>query len=81
MLMACLQVIGDGVNLASRLEGITKTYGCDIIISEFTYMDIKDTFMTRELDSVAVKGKESGVKIYELICARDDAVFEGAGWQ
>lgn len=63
------------MNLASRLEGITKTYGVDIVISEFTYEDIKDTFVTRELDSVAVKGKEFGVKIYELICARDGADF------
>lgn len=69
-------VIGDGVNLASRLEGITKTYACDIIISEFTMVDIESHFITRELDTVAVKGKDAGVKIFELVAARDETVFE-----
>lgn len=61
-------VMGDPVNLASRLEGINKEYGTHIIISEFTYAEIKDTFTCREVDWVRVKGKNKPVRIFELIC-------------
>lgn len=60
-------VIGDGVNLSSRLEGITKQYGCDIVISEHTYELCKDQIWVRELDRIRVKGKNEPVRIYELI--------------
>lgn len=60
-------VLGDSVNLASRLEGLNKTYGTNIIISEFTYEQVKEDIIARELDLVRVKGKEKPVKIYELI--------------
>ncbi|MCP6760923.1 MAG: GAF domain-containing protein [Fischerella sp. CENA71] len=60
-------VIGDGVNLSSRLEAITKEYGCDIIISEFTYQLCRDRIWVRELDKIRVKGKHQAVNIYELI--------------
>lgn len=60
-------VIGDAVNLASRLEGITKTYGVQIVISEYTYQEVHEFFDTRELDSVAVKGQAKGIRIYELL--------------
>ncbi len=60
-------VMGDAVNLASRLEGINKTYGTRIILSEFTYNEVKDSFVCREVDWVRVKGKALPVKIYELI--------------
>ena len=60
-------VIGDGVNLSSRLEGITKEYRCDIIISEYTYQLCGDRIWVRELDKVRVKGKNEAVSIYELI--------------
>jgi adenylate cyclase len=60
-------VMGDAVNLASRLESITKQYGVRIVASEFTYEQTKDIFVWRYLDKVAVKGKKTGVKIYELI--------------
>jgi adenylate cyclase len=60
-------VMGDGVNLASRLEGITKEYGVQIVISQFTYDDVKDMFTCRELDLVRVKGKLEPIRIYELI--------------
>jgi adenylate cyclase len=60
-------VIGDGVNLSSRLEGVTKEYGCDIILSEFTYQLCRDRIWARELDKIRVKGKHQAVNIYELI--------------
>ncbi|MBD2296009.1 GAF domain-containing protein [Anabaena sphaerica FACHB-251] len=60
-------VIGDGVNLSSRLEGVTKEYGCDIIISEFTYNLCSDLVWVRQLDKIRVKGKHQAVEIYELI--------------
>ncbi|MCL1467591.1 GAF domain-containing protein [Argonema galeatum] len=60
-------VIGDGVNLSSRLEGVTKEYGCDIILSEFTYNLCGDRIWVRELDKIRVKGKHEAVTIYELI--------------
>jgi adenylate cyclase len=61
-------VMGDSVNLGSRLEGINKEYGTRIIISEFTYEDVKDNFTAREVDWVRVKGKYKPVRIFELIC-------------
>jgi adenylate cyclase len=73
-------VIGDGVNLSSRLETVTKEYGCDIILSEFTYQLCSDRIWTRQLDKIRVKGKHQAVNIYELIGDRthplDDATQE-----
>lgn len=65
-------VIGDTVNLASRLEGINKFYCTDIIINESTYRVVKDHFETRMLDYVVVKGKKLPVAIYELISEKED---------
>jgi adenylate cyclase len=59
-------VIGDAVNLASRLESKNKDYGTEIIISEFTLARIGDSIETRYLDEVKVKGKDKAVKIYEV---------------
>ncbi|MCK4739666.1 MAG: adenylate/guanylate cyclase domain-containing protein [Deltaproteobacteria bacterium] len=59
--------IGDAVNLSSRLEGMNKVYGTQILVSEFTYAEAKDDFIFRELDLVRVKGKEKPVAIYELM--------------
>ncbi len=60
-------VIGDTVNLASRLEGINKFYGTTIACSESTYALVKDRIATRKLDLVAVKGKTEAVAIYEVL--------------
>lgn len=60
-------VIGDNVNLASRLEGAGKEYGTGIIISEATFSQAADRVEVRELDFLQVKGKEIPVRIYELL--------------
>ncbi len=60
-------VMGDSVNLASRLEGTTKEYGIRIIINETTNEDVKGKFITREIDRVKVKGKNLPVAIFELL--------------
>jgi adenylate cyclase len=60
-------VVGDTVNLASRLEGVNKMYGTEIIISEEVYKEVKEYALARPLDVVAVKGKNKGIKIYELL--------------
>lgn len=60
-------VLGDSVNLASRLEAINKYYGTDVIVGESTYEVVKDQFCFRPIDVVAVKGKTRGVKIYQLL--------------
>ncbi len=60
-------VIGDPVNLASRLEGLNKYYGSEILISESTYLAAKEGVVARPLDWVSVKGKTAGVLVYELL--------------
>ena len=62
-------VMGDAVNLGSRLESITKQYGVGIIIGEGTWELVKDQFAFRELDRVRVKGKAEPVGIYEPLGA------------
>ncbi|MGL5081039.1 MAG: GAF domain-containing protein [Microcoleaceae cyanobacterium] len=65
-----LTSIGDGVNLASRLEGASKQYGTDLIISENTYQPYAEHLIVRELDFITVKGKSKPIRIYELIGIR-----------
>jgi adenylate cyclase len=66
--------IGDGVNLGSRLESVSKQYGCDIIISNNTYRQCQDNIWARELDYIRVKGRNEPVAIYELVGLRSDAI-------
>ena len=65
-------VLGDTVNLASRLEGANKFYGTTILISEDTFQLAGPAFLARELDSIRVKGRQAPVKIYELIGKRGE---------
>ena len=60
-------IMGDSVNLASRLEGINRQFGTNIIISESTFLQVKDQVVARELDLIRVKGKMHPVKVYELL--------------
>ncbi len=60
-------VMGDNVNLASRLEGANKEYGTYIMLSETTHELVKDLFTTRELDFLVVKGRTKPMKVYELL--------------
>ena len=59
--------IGDTINLGSRLESITKDFNVPVVISEATWLEIKDLFETRYLGEVTVKGKEIPVKIYTVL--------------
>ena len=65
-------VLGDSVNLASRLEALNKVYGTNILISESTFLQAKEAVIVRRLDKVAVKGKTQPTNIYELIGLSDD---------
>lgn len=65
-------VIGDNVNLASRLEGLTKQYGAQILISSATYNSLKDIYNIRPIDLVEVKGKSEAIEIFEVICNTKD---------
>jgi adenylate cyclase len=65
-------VLGDTVNLASRLEGANKLYGTTILISEDTFRLAGPAFLARELDSIRVKGRQTPVRIYELTGKRGE---------
>jgi len=68
-------LIGDGVNLASRLEGLCKQYHAGILISEHTYRRLRGTYRIREVDRVVVKGKTETVGIYEILDYYDEKTF------
>ncbi len=65
-------IIGDNVNLASRLEGLTKQYGANILISKASYDRLTQEYKIRPIDLVEVKGKSKAVEIYEIICNNKD---------
>jgi len=69
-------VLGDAVNLASRLESSTKYYGVSLIVGERTRELALDHFIWRELDLVKVKGKDQPVRVYEPCCPVDEATPE-----
>ena len=73
-------VIGDPVNVASRLEALGKIYGVDIIIGEDTRIAAGDAIIVRRLDRVAVYGRMQGLAIYELLGMVEDASAEIPGW-
>ena len=67
--------LGDGVNLASRLEGQSKPYGVRIVIGQKTNEYVKDEYLTLELDCIAVKGKKDGVNVYTVLGEYDTKYF------
>lgn len=67
-------VMGDPVNLASRLEGVNQLYGTRIIVSEFTWAEVRQEVVGRELDRIRVKGREKPVGIYEVLGTRTAGV-------
>jgi adenylate cyclase len=62
--------LGDGVNLASRMEGANKLYGTRILISESTAERVRDRFVLRKVDVLRVKGKRRPMAVYELLAER-----------
>ena len=65
-------VIGDAVNLASRVEALNKPFKTDILITEESYKFVKDIFLVEQMPSIKVKGKENVQKIYAVIGRKDD---------
>jgi adenylate cyclase len=65
-------VMGDAVNLASRLEGVNKQYSTSIMISEFTYALCKSDIVVREIDLIQVRGKAKPLGIYEVLARSNE---------
>ena len=68
-------MIGDGVNLASRLESACKQYGAHILVSEFTFKKLRGTYRAREIDLLLVKGKTTPVSVYEILDYHTDETY------
>ena len=68
-------MIGDGVNLASRLESACKQYGARILVSELTFAKLKGVYRLREVDHVIVKGKTEPIGVYEILDYHDSSTF------
>jgi len=66
-------IMGDSVNLASRIEGVSKLYGTSILITQDTLDLIGDEFTVREIDTVRVLGRSSPTTLFELICRAEQA--------
>jgi adenylate cyclase len=73
--------IGDGVNLASRLEGLNKYFGTRIIVSDAIERRARHAFAFRRLDKVAVKGKSQAVEVFELLGPRDAPALARTTWE
>ena len=73
--------LGDGVNLASRLEGQSKPYGVKIVLGQKTAQLVKDEYYVLELDCIAVKGKTQGVTIYTVLGRNDEVAADLADRQ
>ena len=70
-------VVGDPVNLASRIEHLNKEYGTNILVSEYTYLPVKDEFpLAREVDRVRVRGRAQPVHLFELFVEQRDWLDE-----
>jgi len=68
-------MIGDGVNLSSRLESACKQYSARILISEYTYRKLRGIYRVREIDKVVVKGKTEPVAIFEVLDYHSEETF------
>lgn len=73
-------VVGDKVNVASRLETLNRMYGTEIIIGEETYVQTRNHIVVRFLDKVAVYGKDEQIRCYELLAMRENASPDMAAW-
>lgn len=65
-------VMGDGVNVAARLEGVNKDYGTQICISHSVYKETGEKLWVRPIDQITVKGRKGEIIIYELVGTRDE---------
>jgi len=73
-------VIGDAVNVASRLEAVNKRYGTEILIGEDTRAAAGDAILVRRLDRVAVYGRTQGLAVYELLGLADQGAWQIPKW-
>jgi adenylate cyclase len=65
-------VVGDGVNVSSRLQTLNKEYGTTILVSETTMKGLKDEFVCREMPEATLRGRTKELKFYELVSGRTD---------
>jgi adenylate cyclase len=72
-------VMGDNVNLASRLEGVTRLYDAQILVSQATYDQASHAFWFRPVDVIAVKGKTTETTVYELVSKKEAGEADAAG--
>jgi adenylate cyclase len=63
-------VVGDGVNVSSRLQGLNKEYGTTILVSETTFDALKEEFEFREMPQAKLRGRTKDLKFYEVISAK-----------
>ena len=73
-------VLGDPVNLASRLESLNREFGTDILLGQHTYELAKYDIVARHLDTLNVKGKEESTNVYELLAIRDEVDLQQFNW-